>query len=73
VKLPQLLTNVQRERLNERIHRVRIKRLVFGTILIGLGSVIPEFHPLVLHAIASDGVKSVGFLPLLKLVEDLVC
>jgi hypothetical protein len=73
MKLPPLLNHVQRDRMISRIHRVRIRRLLLGSILIGLGTLIPPFHGHeVLHAFATDAAKGLGYIPILKLFEDIM-
>ena len=73
MRLPALLTHVQRDRLIKRIHRVRIKRLLFGAVLIGLGSMMPEWrgHEII-HAVSADTLKGFGYIPVLKLFEDIM-
>lgn len=73
MKLPHLLTHEQRDRLIARIHRVRIRRLLLGIAIIGLGNFLPEIHGHeTLHTVTSETVKSIGYLPILKLFEDIM-
>lgn len=73
MKLPHLLTDAQRELLLKRIHRVRLRRLLIGTVIIALGNLMPEFHGHeVIHSVLGETVKSIGYLPILKLFEDVM-
>ena len=73
MKLPHLLTDAQRATLVKRIHRVRLRRLLIGTTIIALGNLIPVFHGHeTLHAVTMETVKSIGYLPILKLFEDVM-
>jgi len=70
MKLPQLVSDEQRAILIKLKHKERSRNLVIGALLILVGILLPEFTPHLLHDVCGDTIKSVGFVPILKLVED---
>jgi len=67
----KILSDEERQSCITRLHKLRVKRLIVGSVIVLIGTMLPEFSPHLLSVITSDTVKGIGYVPLLKIVEDL--